>query len=765
MTKRNKKRRRRALANSLSKLSIEFSAVTMPEGEHDKFKAGVIEAATRSVTEFPETLELVKEQFRSTDPLGIIASFSTYGLMRGATDNSVGHTLLPNNIQQHHAELLQAVLLTIPFEEWSVEPLAPNIMQTVFDTLPQLSDTFMYQRILSAQAVKDEQEKAASFLLERIRFHTQGVRNWGYLSDVKKLSTELYGPLDARFAAQCGFGMSEVVQITAALVTECERRATEHLNILQKVVRGKSTRQLVKLYYRHVPNVVGTPEEFIAAMPADVPREGSLGRLMAHLDLRLAARFLFEADEIAVLTGHAPELVEAVLREISLTPGELADARPEYLFLSNPVWTAPGIDLGDRFFVVMPQVAFSHIHPLVARLAAAAGLEEELKRARSRFLEAKVCEALTDALPGANIRSNVKWKLGDQEFETDCIAMIDRSVVIAEAKSNHLTPAGLRGAPDRVKRHIQELILDPSIQSSRLEKLMIDAKGGDEAGGAVLRGLGIDVSKVDRVIRVSVTLDDLSALHSAEAEFKQIGWVPDNHELAPTISIVDLMYIIDILDSPIHFLHYLSERAFIQKDINIIGDELDFLGLYLETGFNLFALEERGQDLVATGLSSQIDQYYVSRDVGIELAKPTTRVRPIFRDIVARLSQRSPDGWTSAGIHLLNAGDYFEQQQMERSLAKVRRIVQRNHRNPEHVHSLQIQPAKNRKARIIFYLYPKEFHVEHKSAMERLAAEALRHSRSRECCVFAKCILLIHESPLTDALFLLVSKSDEVTTT
>ena len=30
---------------------------------------------------------------------------------------------------------------------------------------------------------------------------------------------------------------------------------------------------------------------------------------------------------------------------------------------------------------------------------------------------------------------------------------------------------------------------------------------------------------------------------------------------------------------------------------------------------------------------------------------------------------------------------------------------------------------------------------------------------------WTKCKLLIHESPLTDALFLLVSKSDEVTTT
>lgn len=740
MTKRNRKRTRKAPHNNSSKPSIEFSAVTMPEGTHDQFRMAMIKAATRSVNEFPKTLELVKEQFRSHDPLGIIASFSTYGLMRGATDDSVGHTLTSNNIQQHHAELLQAVLLTVPIEEWGADLLAPDIIQTIFDTLPQLSDTFMYQRILSAQEEKDAQEKAISFLLERIRFHTQGVRNWGYLSDVKKLSTEIYGPLDARLAAKCGFGISELVQITGVLVDECERRATEHLNILQKVMRAGNARQMVKLYYRHMPDLIGTPEEFIAAMPANVPREGLLGRLMAHLDLRLRERFLFQAEEIAALTGHSPALVEAVMRQISLTPGELVDAKPEYLFLNNPIWTAPGIDLGDRFFIVMPQVAFSHIHPLVARLAGLAGLETELERARSRFLEAKVCTVLGDALPGASINSNVKWKLDDQEFETDCIAIIDRTVVIAEAKSNHMTPAGLRGAPHRVKRHIQELILEPSLQSRRLENLINDTKGDDEAGRTSLRCLGIDVSSVDRVVRISVSLDDLSALHSAEAEFKKLGWVPEDHELAPTISIADLMYIIEILDNPIQLLHYLSERAFIQKDINIIGDELDFLGLYLETGFHLSKLEERGQDLVATGLSSQIDKYYISRDAGIRRAKPAARMRPIFRDIVSRLSQRMPSGWTSAGLHLLNGGNYLEQERIEKSLGKLRRMVQKHHHNPGHINTLQIQPQKSRKARLIFYLYPEALRAGHKSAMERLAAEALEHSQSDECCVFGRCI-------------------------
>ena len=740
MPKRNKKRSRQTSSIRATKPSIEFSAFNMPEADRDKFKAALLEVARHSVTEFPESLELVKDQFRSSDPLGIMTSFATYGLMRAVIGDTIGHTFTANELQQHHAELLQAILLIIPFEEWGTKPALPDVMQTIFDTVPQLSSTFLHQRVLSAEKVQDQHEKTVLFLLERIRFHTQVVRNWGYFSDVKQLSTELYGPLDSRFRTQCVFGISELVIVAAALVTECERRANEHFIALQEVLEGRNAEQIVRLYYRHIPDLVGTPEQFISMMPADITREGVLSRIIAHLDYRLAVGSLFRPDEISALTGQTPELVEMVLRAISLAPGDLVDAKPEYLFLSNPVWTAPGIDLGDRFFVPMPQLVFSHIHPLVARIGSAAGLERELEDVRSRFLEAKVCQALEHALPGATIRSNVKWLLGDRQFESDCVAIIDRTVVVAEAKSNHLTPAGLRGAPDRLKRHVQELILDPSIQSARLEKLIADAKGGDVKAVEATRGLGLDVSKVDRVIRLSVTLEDLSALHSAETEFKELGWIPDNHDLAPTISIVDLMYLIEILDSPLHFLYYLSERTFIQKEINIIGDEMDFLGLYLETGFHLTSLEETGQELVATGLSSQVDQYYISRDEGISLPKPTIKMRPMFRRIVEELGERRPDGWTIAGLHLLNAGGYFEQQKIEKSLAKLRRRVQKRRRDPKQVNALQIQPTKDRKARLIFYVYSKETRKGYRLTMERLATEALQKSGSQECCVFGKCI-------------------------
>ena len=551
MPKRNKKRKKQTFASSATKPSIEFSVFNMPKDDRDNLRSAMHDAAVRSVTEFPETLELVKDQFRSSDPMGVMTSFATYGLMKAVIGDTIGHSLAPNNIQQHHAELLQAVLLTIPFEEWGTKPVLPSVMQTIFDTLPLLSDAFLHQRILATEQVKDQHEKGYVFSFGTHPVsHAGGFATGVTFSDVKRLTVQIYGPLDARFRNQCGFGISELVNVAASLVADCENRSSEHFRVLQEVLAGRSAEELVRLYYHHTPGLVGSPEEFIATMPTDVTREGVLSRLMTHLDFRLAAGSLFKPDKVSALTGLTPEIGEAVLRAISLVPGELKGARPEHLFLSNPVWTAPGIDLGDCFFVPMPQLVFSHIHPLVAGLGEAAGLQRELELARSRFLETKVCEVIGMALPGADIWSNPKWEVGDQQFENDCIAAIDRLVVIVEAKSNHLTPAGLRGAPDRLKRHVEELVLEPSIQSARLEKLIADAKGGDEGAGEAVRGLGLDVSKVDQVIRLSVTLDDLSALHSAETEFKQLGWIPDDHELAPTVSIADLIYVTDVLDSP-----------------------------------------------------------------------------------------------------------------------------------------------------------------------------------------------------------------------
>lgn len=253
-----------------------------------------------------------------------------------------------------------------------------------------------------------------------------------------------------------------------------------------------------------------------------------------------------------------------------------------------------------------------------------------------------------------------------------------------------------------------------------------------------VRAIGIDPSRVDRVIRVSVALDDLSPIWSEEAKLKEVGWVPADHALAPTLSIADLMCLVDILDNPIQFLHYVNERGFIQKSIDLYGDEMDSLGLYLKTGFNFAQVEEQYENLVTTGLSSSIDQYYESRDIGVSVSKPRTKLSKLFRAILVRLSRKRPQGWTTAGLHFLNSTDYSEQLRVDKALAQLRRSVRKNYLNPTLQNSLVIIPKQSRKAALIFYLYPSKLRSMRHSAMQQLAQQVMDGQQCEEVCVIGK---------------------------
>ncbi|GLS87572.1 hypothetical protein GCM10010873_25460 [Cypionkella aquatica] len=250
----------------------------------------------------------------------------------------------------------------------------------------------------------------------------------------------------------------------------------------------------------------------------------------------------------------------------------------------------------------------------------------------------------------------------------------------------------------------------------------------------------IDADRIDRIIRLSVTLDDLSVLTSAEADFKAVGWVPADHDLAPTILISDLGYIIDILDSPLPILHYLAERSFFQKAFDLLGDELDFLGLYLATGFNLAAMQRENIKFVPSGMSAPLDSYYTSRDAGIKLRKPKMILRPTFSRLINHLADRRPVGWTTIGLHLLACADPSEQATIERKLEELRGIVRKNFRDPKHLNSLKIQPPEDRKARVVFYIFPDVLRAKMRQNMEHLAAEVLEDEVVQSCVVFSRSI-------------------------
>jgi len=716
--------------------SFKLETLSNSAEGHLQLKAAMRHRAQAALNDFPAILESVKDLLRQHDPIGIMSCFAIYGGLTTIGSKSGPDRKLLKDIQQHHAEQLQAIMLTIPVDQWGKLPVVPKTMQAVFDSLPQLTDTFFLRRMLDADKVTDEQELAVLQLQDLVRFKTMGVRNWGYFSEVVRISKELYGAIDAAFAAQHGFSCTDLIEVMTCTVSEFERRQTEHFDRLRKVLRGRSPSQIFRLYFRHVPGLSGSAEEMLAALPG-IDADAAKAAVMGHYDLRLADCVRFKPDELAALSGRTPQVVERILRAISLAPAALSEMRTEYIFLGNPIWSAPTIDLGEAFFVPMPHAVFSHIHRIMERLVGVANLKEMLEKTRAGYLQHKLEAVLRSALPSATITPGANWKIDDQQFETDVMVVLDRTIIAVEAKSNRLTAEGLRGAPARVKRHVQDLVLDPSIQSQRLKDLIIKAQSGDATSSATVKSLGIDPGIVDHVIRLSVTLDDLSVLSAAEGELKRVGWVPLDHQLAPTVTIADLLCVTDILDKPLLMLHYFAERTHIQKAFNLLGDELDFLGLYLETGFNLGAPDEKVL-FSPSGMSGPIDRYYTSRDASIPQLKPRPKLTSLFTRIIDRLNDRRPPGWTTAGLYLLSAASPAEQRRLEHSLDKLRKMVRKNFRVPTHINSVHIQPPQQHKARVGFYLFPEQLRSNHKRAMEQICTETLTHDRVEMVVLFGR---------------------------
>jgi len=175
--------------------------------DHEILKNAFLERAKQSEEEFPKLLDRILDAFRSAYPPHILATISSYGLVSYVSDEGVEERSGENPTQQHHVEILQAILLLLSETEWGHKPAEPDLIQSVIDDIAELCNLFAARRFSEIQDDEDEQRKTVKVLQENLRLHTQIVRNWGYFSEVVKISSELYSNLDREFSNHIGFSV------------------------------------------------------------------------------------------------------------------------------------------------------------------------------------------------------------------------------------------------------------------------------------------------------------------------------------------------------------------------------------------------------------------------------------------------------------------------------------------------------------------------------------------------------------------------------
>ena len=733
-------RKRKRLRKRKDRRGPVFFKHPLSELPRDKVLPALIHYADASKAAFRETLEVVLKILRSSEPLQIIATLAVFGLSCRIDDEGNYKSLLNNSqFTQAHVELAQSLSLTIPPGQIPITPPDGRDIQQMFDLLPKLGQFFIYQRMVTMEDERTDEQKAILLVQELLRTHTQSVRNWGYFDKVRRIVDELYKPLDDAFIKHIGVSATQLAAAFLHLVRESERRMNAVLKQLPQVFRVGGVAAMLRKYYELNPQFVGGSEEMLALVKRERLSVGQTKSLiLAHIEYRLPDLYTFSATSIAAQLGIGAAAMRGAFDKLSLSFGDLASHQIERLLLDNPVWQKPVIILGDdQYFCAIPQMFFSFVRPILDYLIGDNGeLGQACGRRRAEFLESELEKLFAKAFPGAEIVAGFRWRSGDAEYENDLIVRIDSHLLLIEAKSGTVSWPALRGAPERAKKHIDDLIVAPSIQSARLAERIEAVIKSPELRDAYLPGLGVRLDRVHTVVRLSVTLEDFAMIQANLSQLRATGWLPSQHTLSPCILLTDLEILFEILEPVGQKIHYLRRRTELATHLVSMGDELDHLGLYLENGFNIGESEFGEVALQLVEMSKEIDVFCVARAEGKKVKKPRLRMGKWWSDICAQVEQRAFDRWTDVYNMLMSLSPY-EQEKAERMFQKVVRALRRTTKAPSEKDCVVAIPTPRKTIAVVLFAFRDADSGTRHERMQSIASETFEHPHVKSCLVVA----------------------------
>ncbi|MCI5164546.1 MAG: NERD domain-containing protein [Candidatus Electrothrix sp. GM3_4] len=638
---------------------------------------------------------------------------------------------------QAEVELIQALTLCLKPEELGIELVPPDIVQNCLDNLPKISKAFASRRLAVLQNEKSKQEKSVILLQEHLRQHTQSVRNWGYVDTVIQILSNLFAYFDQEFINQIEISATQILCIFKYIIDRSKSDLKNRHQKLKHVFEQKTVQQIVMTYDELFECDDCGADEFVKDLEQhNVTIEQIKLMLLAHSDLHLQEVYTFTSVEIANALHIPMKPVKWILDQISIPFGGLADKQPEHIFLDNPIWTKPMVRLdGGCYFCALPMLLFGFAFHILNDISAKnQNTKRSYHNGKAKFLENEIARLFENAFSGCEIKSSYEWVDGDRTYENDLLVRIDSHLFIVEAKSHSVSWPALRGAPDRTKRHIRDTILEPSIQSWRLAKRIRKTLEKPKLQEKILPQFPISLDGVHTVLRLSVTLEDFAVIQTNQHLFKDIGWIPENHRLAPCILLADLKNVFELLDSMPQRIHYLRRRSELNENIAIFGDETDFIGFYLTTGFNIGTTEFSNKHLIITGMSKAVDEYCMARAEGIERIKPQLSLTSRWENILQAIENRRSNGWTDMACILLNCS-YEDQQNSDKMFTEISRDIHRTHTAPKHLSSVILIPHEHRTDALVFYGF-KEVEKEGRyDIMHDLASQTFEQKHIQKCLV------------------------------
>jgi hypothetical protein len=659
----------------------------------------------------PLHMQALEDHLRDIGPLQVLAHFSFYGLSSlDGTSRREWTEVKP--VLQHHVELMQATALRIPSVDLTNKIIPAARFAGVHEVVRELiAASFLVRgpRHLEQREGTEmsDQEKYKRMLLETTRSATQVIRNPAYVQHATDLLKRLYAPLDSHFEERTGLLATRLVDMWQAIVHIIERRMRSHMKLVSSIHSARSNEAAIEAFRRSLPG--DQPRLYIDQLIEHFQVEPKNVRwfLVAVADREIHKIFTLTTRDLVRAYEQRPDdedvsadtpqgrALRLLIAKWSLRFGSLAEQEREHFLLNNPVWLHPFIDLGDdNFFLPIPGLFQSFGTELLESIVEDhTSLKAKYESRRAIFLEEDAARLLRAGLPSGKVYENVLWIDPDSgvEYETDVLVVLDSHVLIVEAKAGKVSPTARRGAPERLKRVVGDLIGESCQQAIRLERMLrqnrcvhtLRTKRGEE--------FTVDTRNVHHLGVLSLTLADAPMGGASIRLLRDGGFLASDAPSVPYMSAYDLRMIVDLLSEEATLLHYLTRRRDFEEELLYHGNESDVVGFYLQTGFNVLPpVDDEGQaiPMILGGHHRDIAPWFVAQHLERRMQKPRPERTPWFASIINETAQRKRPSWSSITQMLLDVA--FDDQKQFGTLFDVlrrrhRKVSGHGSKTPSHV--------------------------------------------------------------------------------
>jgi len=721
-------------------IGLYISEHPFNEVPKSELREAFLKIGKQAESDFEQEKKTIKDFFSQFFPEQVLSVMAMYSLfsLKDENNNLVG-SFSATGLQQAHVELSQAIFLSIPIDKFEPKVATPQDFTNIFDRVEFLVDAYTESGFIRLEKANTKEEKYYLHFSEQLRLHTQFVRNWGHFDDVEEILNELYSPLDKTYEESFALKASDIIRIFKFMLEQVENRSSEIMVKLQLIFSQKTKKLKIEKYFELFPDLKGKPDDLFHFIKENqVSTQGLIYVILSHLELRYPEIFRFKFDKLAKTLGLDEENIKSALSYFSYEFGDLSDFPFDYFFLGNPIWDKPLIRVQDEeVFCLMPQLFFGFSFRILDQI-----LKEDekskniLEKRRAKFLEERIASLFQTAFKTSHILPDVKWSLDGKVYQTDLLVKIDSHLIIVEAKSGNVPPGALRGGISGAKTRIEELIISPAIQAGRLEEAIRNSREGKDNDFKI--SLPFDLDKIQRIVKLAVTLEDFATIQANTKELNRLGLIPDNTPLVATLSLSDLKTVLELLETEAERIHYLIRRNEIQESVLYKGDEMDMLAFYFEKGFAFGEFEEGEKFINLFGMSKPIDDYFQSLAHGGDQERPRRKLTKWFRDICDFLSKSRPERWTEMANLVLSL-DFEEQRKAEHEFNKICRQLRKIGKPEEgQLNTIVQTPPKWAGFGLALVAFFEEERKSRHNLMQNAANMVFKGSHVKQCVVLAK---------------------------